>query len=222
MFTAGFLSVTVRYAGGYYLIEPRKKEIQRGYTLSFLKAVAQPLLPIIHRVYTIALAVRSLGGSGSIICVELRRHKGHTVKLSDGCEVKHGDPVIKLHLDNAWIAERRQPGPALQTAGLPRGVIHCFKESFRLLAAQVANGRYGEVIAVYGWTILHAGARRLGFQVIDLPNSLRIRLAHFYIGGLMRLYHIRGRERYKPSRESLQIKAVWLSKAELLRIYYSC
>ncbi|MFO7996619.1 MAG: hypothetical protein R6U93_05705 [Dehalococcoidia bacterium] len=190
--------------------------------MSFLRAVTRPLLPVIHRAYTIALGVKHLGGSGGIICIELRRHKGHTVKLSDGCEVKPGDPVIKLHLDNAWIAERRQPGPALQTAGLPRGVIHCFKESFRLLAAQVANGKYGEVIAVYGWTILHTGARRLGFQVIDLPDSLRIRLAHFYIGGLMRLYHIRGRERYKPSRESLQIKAVWLSRAELLRIYYSC
>jgi len=190
--------------------------------LPFLRAAAQSLLPIIHRVYTMALGVRSLGGSGSIICIELRRHKGHTVKLSDGCEVKPGDPVIKLHLDNVWIAERRQPGPAFQTVSAPRGVIHSFKEGFRLLAAQVASGKYGEVIAVYGWTVLHTGARRLGFQVMDLPNSLRIRLARFYIGGLMQLYHIRGRERYKPSRESLRIKAVWLSKAEFLRMYHSC
>jgi hypothetical protein len=190
--------------------------------LSLLRAVTKPLLPIIHRGYTIALGVRSLGGSGSIICVELRRHKGHTVKLSDGCEVKPGDPVIKLHLDNTWIAERRHRSPALQTARLPRGVIHCFKESFRLLAAQVASGKYGEVIAVYGWTVLHTGARRLGFQVMDLPNSLRTRLARFYIAGLMQLYHIRGQERYKRSRDSLKVKAVWLSKAEFLRMYHSC
>ena len=188
-----------------------------------LRAIVRPLLPIIHKIYTIALGVKSLRGSGSIICIELRRHKGRTVKLSDGCEIRPGDPVIKLHLDNAWIAEKRQSSSGLQTTDLPRGVIRTSsKEGFRLLATQVANGKYGEVIAVYGWTVLHTGARRLGFQVIDLPNTLRTKLARFYIGGLMQLYHIRGRERYKPSRESLKVKAIWLSKAEFLRIYHSC
>jgi peptidoglycan-N-acetylglucosamine deacetylase len=187
-----------------------------------LKAIVRPLLPIIHKVHTIALGVKSLGRSSSLICVELRRHKGRTVKLSDGIEVRPGDPVIKLHLDNDWIAERRQSSSGLQTTDLPRGATHCFKEGFRLLAAQVANGKYGEVIAVYGWTVLHTGARRLGFQVIDLPNTLRIKLARFYITSLMRFYHIRGPQRYKPSRESLKVKAVWLSKDEFLRIYHSC
>ncbi len=182
----------------------------------------RPLLPTIHKVYTMALGVKSLAGSSGLICVELTHHKGRAVKLSDGCEVRPGDPIIKLHLNNDWIAEKRQPGSTLKKTGSPRGVICCFKEGFRLLATQVANGKYGEVVAVYGWTILHTGARRLGFQVIDLPNSLRIRLARFYIGGLMRLYHIRGPKGYKPSRESLQVKAVWLSRAEFLRIYYSC
>jgi hypothetical protein len=222
LFAAGFLSATATYASRYYPIGPRKKELQRRYTLSFLRAIAQPLLPIIHRIYAVTLGVRSLGGSGSILCVELRRHKGHTVKLSDGCEVRPGDPVMKLHLDNAWIAEKRWSSSAIQTTGSPQGAIRCFKEGFRLLATQIANGKYGEVIAVYGWTVLHTGARRFGFQAMDLPNSLRIRLARFYIGGLMRLYHIRGREKYKRSRESLTVKAVWLSKAEFLRLYHSC
>jgi peptidoglycan-N-acetylglucosamine deacetylase len=200
-----------------------KKRARRSYMISlFLRAIVRPLLPIIHRVYTIALGVKSPGESSSLICVELRRHKGQAMKLSDGCEVRPGDLVIKLHLNNDWIAEKRESSAGLKTTDLPRGVIRCFTEGFRLLAAQVANGKYGEVVAVYGWTVLHTGARRLGFQVIDLPNTLRTKLARFYIGGLMRFYHVRGPERYKPSRESLKIKAVWLSKAELLRLYHSC
>ncbi len=187
---------------------------------SVLRAIARAVLPAIHKVYTIARGVKSLGGS-SLICVELRRHKGRTVKLSDGCEVRPGDPVIKLHLDNDWIAEKRLSSSGLQMTDLPRGAIRCFKDGFHLLATQVANGKYGEVIAVYGWTVLHTGARRLGFQVIDLPNTLRTKLARFYITSLMRFYHIRGSERYKPSRERLKVKAVWLSKAEFLRIYHS-
>jgi hypothetical protein len=169
-----------------------------------------------------ALGVRSLGRSGSIIRIELRRHKGRTVKLLDGCEVRHGDPVIKLHLDNGWIAEKRQPSSGPGTTDSQPGVMRCFREGFRLLATQVASGKYGDVVAVYGWTALHTGARRLGFQVIELPSTLRTKVAQFYITSLMQFYHIRGKERYKASRKRLKVKAIWLSRAEFLRIYHSC
>lgn len=189
---------------------------------SLLRAIVRPLLPIIDRIYTIAVGVKSLEASSSLICVELRRYKDRTVKLSDGCEVRRGDRVIKLHLGNAWITEKRQSSPGPRTTDWPRGLMHYFKESFRLLATQIANGKYGDVVAVYGWTVLHAPCRRLGFQVIDLPNTLRTKLAWFYITSLMRFYHIRGQERYKRSRESLKVKAIWLSRAEFLRLYRSC
>jgi hypothetical protein len=129
--------------------------------------------------------------------------------------------VIKLHLDNSWITRNRQSGCGQRAVDWPRGVMRYFKEGFRLLAGQIASGKYGEVVAVYGWTVLHNGARRFGFQVIDLPNTLRIRVAWFYITSLMRFCNIRGQERYKASREALEVKAIWLSRDEFLRIYHS-
>lgn len=186
-----------------------------------LRAIVRPLLPVIYRIQSVALGVKSLGGSGSLVCIELRRHKGGTVKLSDGCEVRDGDRVIKLHLDNAWIAERRQPGGGQRRIDWPRGVMRYFGEGFRLLAAQIASGKYGDVVAVYGWTVLHNGARRFGFQVIDLPNTLRMRLAWFYITSLMRFWNIRGQQKYKASREALKVKAIWLSRDEFLRLYHT-
>ncbi len=189
---------------------------------ALVRAIVRPLLPVIYKLCAMALGVRSLGRSGSIIRIELRRHKGRTVKLLDGCEVRHGDPVIKLHLDNAWIAEKRQSSSGPGTTDSQPGVMRCFREGFRLLATRVASGKYGDVVAVYGWTVLHTGARRLGFQVIELPSTLRTKVARFYITSLMQFYHIRGQERYKPSRESLKVKAIWLSRAEFLRLYGSC
>jgi len=189
---------------------------------ALVRAIVRPLLPIIHRLCTLVLGVRSLGRSGGIILIELKKYRGGTIKLSDGCEVKDGDRVIKLHLDNAWIADRRQSGLRTATTALPRGVGRCFRDSFKLLAAQVADGSYGNVVAVCGWTVLHKGARKLGFQVFELPGTLRVRLAHFYITSLMRFYNIRGEGRYKSSRERLQVKAVWLSRDEFLKLYHSC
>lgn len=189
---------------------------------ALLRAVLWPLLPVLHRLFTVVLGIRSLGRSGGIILIELTRHKGGTIKLSDGCVVKDGDRVIKLHLDNEWIAERRRSGLRTGTTALPRGVVRCFRDGFRLLAAQVADGSYGNVVAVCGWTVLHSGARRFGFQVFELPRTLRTKLAQFYITSLMKFYNIRGQNKCKATREGLKVKAVWLSRDELLKIYHSC
>jgi hypothetical protein len=187
---------------------------------SLLVAIIRALLPIINRVHAIVLGVKPLERN-SVISVEIRRHKGCAIKLEDGCEVKPGDPVIKLHLNNAWIAERWWSGSGPVRSGFPRGLFYYFKEGLRLLAKDVVNGKYGEIVAVYGWTAFHTHAGRLGFQVIDLPNSLRIKMARLHITALRQAHHIPWLKRHTASRKSMRVKAVWLSRNELLRIHGS-
>jgi hypothetical protein len=176
------------------------------------------ILPIINKVHTMALGIKPLGGN-SIMSVELRRHKGCPIKLEDGCEVRPGDPVIKLHLNDTWIAEGLRSSSGLGMGGFPRGLFHYFKDDLQILGAEVAGGKYGGIVAVYGWTTFHANANLLGFQVIDLPNNLRVKLARLHIAALMQSHHIPWLKRHTTSRESVMLKAVWLSRAELLRIH---
>jgi len=185
-----------------------------------LGAIIRALLPIINKVHMVALGIKPLGRD-SIICIEVRRHKGCPIKLADGCEVKPGDPVIKLHLNNAWIAKRWRSRSRSRMRGFPRGLIYYFKESLQLLAREVADGRYGGIVAVYGWTAFHIHAGRLGFQVMDLPNTLRIKLARLHITALMQDHRIPWFKKRTTSREALQVKAVWLSRAGLLRMHGS-
>ena len=185
-----------------------------------LGVIIRAILPIINKVHAIALGIKPLEGS-SIISVEVRCHRGCSIKLENGCEVKPGDPVIKLHLNNAWIAEGWKSGSGSGMRGFPRGLFYYFKDGLQLLAAEVANGKHGGIVAVYGWTAFHTNANLLGFQVIDLPNTLRIKLAQLHITTLMQAHHIPWLNRPTASRKSLQVKAVWLSRAELLRIHGS-
>jgi len=178
------------------------------------------MLPIINKFHTIALDIKPLERD-SIICIEIRRHKGCPIKLEDGCEVGPGDPVIKLHLNDAWIAERLRSSSGSEMRGFPRGFFYYFKDGLQLLATEVADGKYGGIVAAYGWTTFHAHASRLGFQVIDLPNTLRIKLARLHIAALMQSHHVPWLKRHVTSRKSLKVKAVWLSRAELLRIHGS-
>jgi len=187
---------------------------------SLLRTIIRAILPIINKVHTVALGIKPLERD-SIICVEVRRHKGCPIKLEDGCEVGPGDPVVKLHLNNAWIAKRRRSSSGSGRRGFPGGLIHYFRDGLQLLATEIDDGKYGGVVAVYGWTAFHAHARRLGFQVIDLPNTLRIKLARLHITALRQARRIPWLKRHTTSRKTLQVKAVWLSRAELLRIHGS-
>ena len=154
-----------------------------------------------------------------MICVEVRRHRGGAIKLEDGCEVKPGDPVIKLHFNDAWINEKRRSSSGLGGRAFPRGFVSYSKEAFQLLAGEVAGGKYGSIVAVYGWTAFYAHARRLGFQVVDLPDTLRIRMARLHITALMQSQSIPWFKRHVRPRESVQVKAVWISRAGLLRTH---
>ncbi len=187
---------------------------------SLLVAIIRALLPIITKVHATVLGIKPLERN-SIICIEVRRHKGCSIKLEDGCEIRPGDPVIKLHLNNAWFTQRLQSSSGSVMKSFPLGVIYYFKDGLQLLATEVADGKYGGIVAVYGWTAFHAHAGRLGFQVIDLPNTLRIKLARLHITALMQTHHIPWLRRHTTSRKTVKVKAVWLSRAELLRIHSS-
>ncbi|MGQ9545546.1 MAG: YkoP family protein [Dehalococcoidia bacterium] len=185
---------------------------------SFLVGITRALLPLINRVHMITVGVKPVA-KDSILSVELRCHKGGPVKLEDGCEVRPGDPVIKLHLNNAWIGERWWTSGGSGKRRFPRGLFHCFKEGLQILAQKVADGEYGDVVAVYGWTAFHSQATRLGFQVIDLPNTLRVRSARLHITALRQARRIPWLRRHASSGKSMEVKAVWLSRGQLLRIH---
>jgi hypothetical protein len=187
---------------------------------SLLVSIIRALLPIINRVHAKMLGIKPLGRD-SIICVEVRRHKGCAIKLEDGCEVKPGDPVIRLHFNDAWIGEKRRSSSGFGNKVFPRGFGYYFKDGLQLLAAEVADGKYDGVVALYGWTAFHAHARRFGFQVIDLPDNLRIKLARLHITALMESHSIPWFRKHAGPRKSIDVKAIWLSRARLLTIHGS-
>lgn len=73
--------------------------------------------------------------------------------------------------------------------------------------------------ALHGTTLLHVAARRLGFQVDELPDTLWKKGAHFYTVGLMQVYHLRGDEVPGFKDKSWELKEIWLSRATLLAQY---
>jgi peptidoglycan-N-acetylglucosamine deacetylase len=160
-----------------------------------------------------------IADDSGIIRFSLGRHKGPTRVLNDGTEVKGGDAIVEIHLNNDWFKRRRDLN--LSASQSPREFLGCYAEELRILARQVAGGMFGDIVALHGVTLLDVAARRLGFQVDELPDSLWKRGARFYMVGLMRVYHLRGGGVPNLREKAWEVKEIWLSRKLLLNKYGS-
>ena len=176
------------------------------------------LWPVADKFLSAIYQTRPLKADDSgIIRFNLHRYKGPIKVLNDGSEVKIGDTIMELHLNNAWFKRRRSLN--LSASQSPREFLGCFAQDLHFLAQQIASGMFGNITALHGSTLLHIAARRLGFQVDELPDSLWKKGARFYMAGLMQVYHLRGDEVSGLREKPLELKEVWLSRAALLTRY---
>jgi hypothetical protein len=176
------------------------------------------LWPAVDRLLRVIHHIRPLKADGSgIINFNLHHYKGPTRVLNDGSEVKTGDTIIELHLNNDWFRRRRKLN--IKVSQSPREFLGCFEQDLYFLAQQVASGMFGDITALHGSTLQHVAATRLGFQVEELPDSLWKKGARFYMAGLMQIYHLRAGEAPRRREKPLELKEVWLSRAALLTRY---
>jgi hypothetical protein len=174
--------------------------------------------PVADRLLRLIYRIRPLkADDSSIIRFNLCHYKGPTRVLDDGSEVKTGDIIIELHLNNDWFKGRRKLN--LSASQSPREFLGSLAQDLQLLAQQVASGMFGNITALHGITLLHVAARRLGFQIDELPDSLWKKGARFYMAGLMQVYHLRGDEVSGLREKPWELKESWLSRAALLSKY---
>jgi hypothetical protein len=176
------------------------------------------LWPVVDRLLKVIYHIRPVKADGSgIASLDLRHYKGPTRILNDGSKVKTGDTIIELHMNNDWFKRRRRLD--IKVSQSPREILGCFEQDLRFLAQQVVDGTFEGIAALRGSTFFHTGAKRLGFQVEELPDSLWKKGACFYMAGLMQIYHLRADEAPKRRGRPLELKEVWLSRTALLTRY---
>jgi hypothetical protein len=200
-------SVLVQYSGK----ELMAKAMPPGFVLIFW--------PVVDRLLRVIEHIRPLtADSNGIFRFSIRHYRGVTRVLNDGSEVRAGDNIIELHLNNEWFRGRRKLN--LSASQSPREFLSCLARDLRFLAQQMASGTFGSnITALHGSTVLHVAARRLGFQVDELPDSLWKKGARFYMAGLMQAYHLRGHEVCGLREKPWELKEVWLSRGALLSKY---
>ena len=154
------------------------------------------------------------------INLRLRRHRGGPVKLDDGSMVNSKDLLIELHLNNTWFLRKRTMMHSPGKIGWE--FLSAFSEDLKYLAKQVSEGIFAsEIKAIHARTLLRQdqGSQRLGFTVMDLPNTLWRRLSQFYLAGLRQAYYPERARRPIAKAKPLVRKEVWMSRRKLLQSY---
>ncbi len=148
---------------------------------------------------------------GGLLGLEQRRFRGHSLTLADGTQVRPGDRIGDLHLDNARAREFGVEG--WLTAGWREG-----RRDLEALAAWTRQRPVGRRPVTYGGaTILAPFARRAGFEVRARPRTGWSRVEDWYKRSVLRRWNPRGAARLSEGRGRLQAADAWISDAELQR-----
>ena len=150
--------------------------------------------------------------------IKIKRYRGRSVKLECGTDIKPGDFLIDLHLNNAWFLHHRKTVGSFTSPVW--AVASALTDDLGYLARQLAMGRFSPKIkALYSVTPFHAAFPRFGFTVLEIPQGLWKSLSQFWFNSLRQAYHLPGKERRVIGTKVLVPKEVWISRVKFLEKY---
>lgn len=149
---------------------------------------------------------------GGLLKYVPRQHTGPAVVLRDGTVVRPGDPILELHFDNRALVRL-----ATSAGWTPWHALRLIAEDLAELARLVAEQPNGKPVAVHGITLLARPGVRLGFEYRPLPRTAGWALVHYFLVGLLAVYHPRGWRGALRVREHAWPGELWLSRDALLR-----
>ena len=148
---------------------------------------------------------------GGMLMVGASRHHGRPVRLADGAVIRSGDPIVELHIDNAYTGELLATGRLT-----PWRVLRTMDADMRVLAERVAAGEFPDARAVHAVSLFAEAGQRFGMEFRRLPRTPYWRLVRYFMVGLLVLHHPAGWERVAHLPESTWPGELWTSRAALL------
>ncbi|MTI81427.1 MAG: polysaccharide deacetylase family protein [Firmicutes bacterium] len=205
------------YDQGYKIGDPVKLETWSQ--LGWYKRATVGLWSLWERFFAYAAGVKPLTEAvDSAFSLAVRKYRGKPLNLPDGTLIKPGDLMGELHFDNNLLLN------ITSQARAPERVATALLRNVRKSLPQVADAlrsdpRYNQVKAVYGVTIIHRGAKFLGFNIFEIyPHLLRV-ITTWYQRWLLIVFHPNGFSHLIKHRSKMVPKMLVMSKDQLVQRY---
>jgi peptidoglycan/xylan/chitin deacetylase (PgdA/CDA1 family) len=113
-------------------------------------------------------------------------YHGENIELAAGGRVEKGDRIAELHFDNKKLSSIAATSKSPVATGIR--MLREVEQALPLLANQLAADHDADDIkAVYGVTMIHRGADRLGFEIFQLPEGFFAKSTRIYLRILIRV-----------------------------------
>lgn len=129
-----------------------------------------------------------------------------------------GDLMVELHLQNGFLQQLvKMPSPekmAIRALKELRDSMH------DVALALIYDDRFRHAKGVFGMTLMHRGAEKLGFHVEEIEPTVTNRWVSMLLIWIMVFYHPEGRKRLYQGHGDMHPKLLWMTREELLSRYY--
>lgn len=126
------------------------------------------------------------GGDAPAFHYRITSYSGEPVQFAEGGGVQKGDRIAELHFDNKMLSGLAAQSKSPVATGIK--MLREVEQALPLLAKQLAEDPEAcNIKAVYGVTMIHRGADRLGFQIFKLPDGWFARTTRVYLRLLLKV-----------------------------------
>ena len=154
-----------------------------------------------ERVFMKVFKLKTLDEDNPFFHYRIRSFKGRPIPMDNGDELRKGDLIAELHLDNERLYH-------LSTES--RSYVHLAIKLIRLAQQQLPRmteilkrPEFSNVKAIYGISMVHRGVKQIGFQVADMPRGILYFMTRLYLRFLVSVIHPNGRDRLKENTDEL-------------------
>ncbi|WP_018757114.1 polysaccharide deacetylase family protein [Paenibacillus terrigena] len=188
-------------------------------TLSFGRRVMIRLWLGWEQCFQVLFNLKKTADPDTTFHYRVTRYHGEPVTMQDGEVLRNGDSVMELHFDNQKLFDMGQKARSSMHVAIQliRGVEHALPYFADEL---VNNPEFSDVKALYGVSMIHRGADKLGFSVQDLPKGMFKSLTSVYLKFLLHVIRPQGQSRVKERSSMLVPKSIILSADLLKKRYY--
>lgn len=142
---------------------------------------------------------------GGIMSYSISSYKGPPRILKDGTELRQGDRLVELHVNNRFTSQMFSGDRVM----LWRGIRITYDDLIRLML-DTRDGQHGDVRAIHGISLLSHIGWRVHAEIEEMPHTLGWSIVRYFMVGLIIVYHPGGWKRARHLRGDLWPGEVWI------------
>lgn len=182
-----------------------------------IKMYIVSLLLLIDRITIKRMGCITIPGSTyNLIKICYIQYKGKKLEFEDGTIVNKGDLIGEMHLSNIAISCGKI-GDTIITSELQ--LLGIIRNELKLLAQVLLHHQMSpRVSTYYSTSLLGAGAKRLGFRIIEIPQTLEIKRMALWMSLLRKYFAPSFANQTKKHRKHKTVSEIWITELKLMTL----